>query len=259
MGEKSILEDSRNLPVTLFCFPYSGASCSCFRAWVQRIPLLHICPVELPGHGGRISEPLRTAIPEIIDGVLETILPHILGPFAFLGHSMGALLSFEVTRYLSRNYNKEPIHLFVSGHGAPHLKDPAPPIHNLPDREFIEKIREMNGTDEAFFDSPELCEIFLPILRADFTACETYQYRPAPPLSCPITALGGIGDPSVPRAALEAWRIHTSRSFKVRMFPGDHFFLKQQQSILLEILTNELLGNCPPGVLPTNYASRFEG
>jgi len=189
-----------------------------------------------------MGEPLHTSIIPLIETILEIFLKRLDEPFAFFGHSMGALVAFEVARALTLRYHKEPIHLFVSGHGAPHLQDPEPPIHHLPDREFCQKIREINGTEESFFSSPELCEIFLPILRADFTACETYQYRPGPPLSCPITALGGLGDSSNPRATLAAWKNHTRGSFKVRMFPGDHFYIKQQQSTLIEILATELLG-----------------
>lgn len=243
------LPGSRTEPsrqITLFCFPYSGASASCFRAWIQRIPSVTVCPVELPGHGMRIGEPLHTSITPLIEDMAEVIFHNLQEPFAFFGHSMGALVSFEIARFFRRNYQKEPIHLFVSGHSAPHLEELEPPIHALPDEKFAQKIREMNGTDEAFFDSPELCEIFLPILRADFTVCETYQYQPGVPLSCPITALGGISDLSVPRAALEAWKVHTSQSFKVRMFPGDHFFLKHQQPTLMEILASELLGGRMP-------------
>ncbi|RPI30873.1 MAG: thioesterase [Chloroflexota bacterium] len=236
--------------ITLFCIPYSGASASFYRAWSNKHPMINICPIELPGHGMRISEPLYTSIAPLIEDAAKTILNHLPGQFAFFGHSMGALISYELTRYLSANYRAEPVHLFVSGHGAPDYQDAEPPIHELPDEEFIEKIHEMNSTDEAFFACTELREMFLPILRADFTVCETYQYQPGASLRCPITALGGIGDLSVPRSALEAWKTHTSRPFKVLMFSGDHFFLKQHMAIIMEILARELLGGGTPVCYP---------
>jgi medium-chain acyl-[acyl-carrier-protein] hydrolase len=227
---------------TLFCFPYSGASAAFFRAWINRIPAVEVYPVDLPGHGARISEPLFTIITPLVEAVATSILPVLRPPYAFFGHSMGALVAYELARTLVARRHSAPVHLFVSGHGAPHLEDPEPPIHNLPEDEFIQKIQGMNGTAEKLFEHPELRAMFLPILRADFTICETYRHRPGPLLPCPITALGGIGDPSVPRAALEAWREHSAAAFKVHLFPGDHFYLKQPPAALMEILARELIG-----------------
>lgn len=231
---------SRGGEITLFCFPYSGASAAIYSGWVNNIPNVNVCPVELPGHGLRLNEPLHGNLMQLVELTAEAISPYIDRPFAFFGHSMGSLLSFELARRIRGLRQVEPVHLFVSGHNAPQFEEKMEPISTLPEPEFIGKIRGLNGTDESVFESKELRDVFLPILRADFQMCETYRYRPDEPFNCPITALGGLKDIHVPRSDLEAWQIHTSASFKVRMFPGDHFYLTSSRLALLEIIAREL-------------------
>jgi surfactin synthase thioesterase subunit len=225
----------------LFCFPYSGAGASIFSGWVNNIPSAIVCPVEFPGHGLRMGEPLINRLTPMVEQLSRDLLPYLDQPFAFFGHSLGALLSFELARHLRDQHGLEPVHLFVSGHGAPQLEDQFPPIQDLPEEDFIAEIRKMNGTDEAVLQNRELLDVFLPILRADFAICGTYRYQPGRPLNCPITALGGLKDPDAPRSAMEAWGIHTTQPFKVRMFPGDHFYLTQNRLALLEILARSLM------------------
>ncbi|NLG95800.1 MAG: thioesterase [Chloroflexi bacterium] len=235
-----IARPTRSSEITLFCFPYSGASAAIYSSWVNNIPNVNVCPVELPGHGLRLSEPLYGNLMKVVELAAEALDPYLDRPFAFFGHSMGSLLSFELARRIRRLRQVEPVHLFVSGHNAPQFEEKMEPISTLPEPEFIEKIRNLNGTDESVFESKELREVFLPILRADFRMCETYRYQPDEPFKCPITALGGLKDIHVPRPDLEAWQIHTTASFKVRMFPGDHFYLTTSRPALLEIIAREL-------------------
>lgn len=176
----------------------------------------------------------------LIQTLVQVILPHLDQPFAFFGHSMGALVSFELARQLRKSYGLTPIHLFVSGHRAPQLLLPDAPIHALPEAEFIEKLRNMNGTPIKVLEHAELMELTLPALRADFAVCETYSYISEPPLDCPITAYGGLKDNRVSHGQLEAWRAQTSDSFTLQLFPGDHFFLHSATPLLLRALSQEL-------------------
>lgn len=229
--------------VRLFCFPYSGAGSSIFYNWSTILPAsIEVVAVELPGRGSRLSEPAFTQLQPLVKNLTESLLPYLDRPFAFFGHSMGALVSFELSRLLRAEHALEPIHMFVSGHQAPQIPDNADdPIHDLPDEQLAQKLRELNGTDEEILRNDELRGIILPIIRADFSVCETYSYKPDRPLSCPIDAFGGLGDPYVTRENLDAWSIHTTAPFKARMFPGDHFFLNSSRSLLLRVIAQELL------------------
>lgn len=133
------------------------------------------------------------------------------------------------------------MHLFVSGRSAPHLVDSEPPIYNLPEAEFVTRLRSLNGMSSEVVENSELMALLVPILRADFAVCETYVYQAGLPLPCPITALGGLADPYVDRTGLSAWREHTSGTFTLRMFPGDHFYLNTQQYPLLRVLAQDLI------------------
>jgi medium-chain acyl-[acyl-carrier-protein] hydrolase len=225
----------------VFCFPYSGASASIFLPWVNEVPeMIEICPVQLPGRGNRISEPLIYRLDEIVRCTLEGLSCYFDRPFIFFGHSFGALLSFELARLLRRTDKPYPLHLFVSGHGAPQLPDLYPKIHHLPHEELIEKLGEFNGMTREIFSNKELMEMIIPVIRADFEVCETYQYIDEKPLTIPISAYGGIEDPFVTRSDLESWQEQTEKKFMIRMFPGDHFYLNTSKNILLQALSREI-------------------
>lgn len=188
-----------------------------------------------------MAEPPFTRLTPLVEAAAAALRPHMDMPFTFFGHSMGALLSFELARYLKKRHGLQVAHLFVSGHEAPQIPSTEPPIHDLPEAEFVQKLREFNGTPNAILDHPELRAILLPILRADFAVCETYVYESAEPLDCPLTALGGLRDPYVTQEALPKWREQTRGPFSLHMFPGDHFYLQSDQQLLLETIARKLM------------------
>ncbi len=236
-----LLKPNSGALLRLFCFPYSGAGASAFYAWPNSLPSdIEVCPIQLPGREIRLAEPPFTSLAPLVHTLAHVILVGLDKPFAFFGHSMGALVSFEVARHLRRRYGLRPAHLFVSGYGAPHIARRDQPISSLPEPEFLAKLRHLNGTPEDVLEHAELRDIILPILRADFAVCETYVYETDDPLDCPISAFGGLEDYEVSRDQLEAWREQTSSSFSVRMFPGDHFYLNTARPLVLRILAQEL-------------------
>jgi medium-chain acyl-[acyl-carrier-protein] hydrolase len=232
----------------LFCFHYAGGDALFYRNWADYIPeTIDICAIQLPGRGNRRQEPLVSSLAELVGDITRALRLYLDRPFAFFGHSMGALISFEIARELRRSMKVEPAHLFVSGRRAPHLPEETPPIYDLPEIEFIEELRRLNGTPKEVLDHRELMDLVIPLLRADFSICQTYVYRYEPPLSCPISAYGGLQDEDVSPSDLRGWQEQTSSDFKLRMFPGDHFFLKSSQASLLYILTQELYWGPSPG------------
>lgn len=221
----------------LFCFPYAGGSSYIFRPWLDRVPkTIEIYPIELPGRGIQIKSTPFKQIEPLVNAIARKILPYLDKPFAFFGHSMGGLVSFELARFIRRQYNLEPVHLFISGRRAPQIKDLNPPIHNLPEADFLRALQQLNGTPEAVFNNHELMELLIPILRADFAVLETYTYTPEAPLNSPISVFGGLQDKEVPIEQLEAWQAQTLNSFALKMLPGDHFFINSSQSFLPELI-----------------------
>ena len=225
----------------LFCFSYSGAGANIFYQWANTLPpAIEVCAVQYPGRGTRMSEPPIVRMPELMDALSPLLQAYFDKPFAFFGHSLGAVVAFELARRLRSDYDMLPVHLIVSGHSAPQIPDRRPPIHALPDEAFIAELRKLNGTPDQVLENKELLSLLIPILRADFELSETYVYRPEAPLATPLAAFGGLGDPFINREELEAWREHTTAEFRVRMFPGDHFYLNANRTLLLQAIVREL-------------------
>jgi medium-chain acyl-[acyl-carrier-protein] hydrolase len=225
----------------LFCLPYAGGSASIFRNWPSAIPsTIEICSLQLPGRENRLKELPYIQLMPLVKTLADMLYPYLDIPFGFFGHSMGALISFELARQIRRQYCLSPEHLFVSGRGAPQNPNSKAPIHHLPESEFIEELRAFNGTPEAVLQNSELMQLLMPVLRADFSVCDTYTYKEEPALDCPISAFGGLKDCDVGIEQLEAWHQQTRKSFKLRMFPGDHFFLLNNQESLLSELIRDL-------------------
>jgi medium-chain acyl-[acyl-carrier-protein] hydrolase len=228
----------------LFCFPYAGSGASIFRTWADGLPAdVEVCPVQFPGRGTRLTEVPFTQISPLIEALTQALDPLLDKPFAFFGHSLGALVGFELARQLRRQSGVQPVRLFVSADRAPQILHRDRPLHALPEGELLVELHRLNGIPGKVLEEAELMQIMLPVLRADFAVYETYVYATEPPLSCPISALGGLQDQRVGRGDLEAWREQTNSSFSLRMFPGDHFFWNTMQPLLLQALSQELRGD----------------
>jgi medium-chain acyl-[acyl-carrier-protein] hydrolase len=201
---------------------------------------VEVCPIQFPGRGTRLTEPPFSQLSQLVEALTETLLPLLDKPFALFGHSLGSLVIFELARRLRAIHQLRPLRLFVSAGPAPQIPHRGTPIHGLPEKEFAAELNRLNGTPAELLNHDELMEIVLPSLRADFALYESYQYSSGPPLNCPISTFGGLSDQKVSHSDLEAWREQTSLSFSIRMFPGDHFFLKTTQPLLLRAISQEL-------------------
>jgi medium-chain acyl-[acyl-carrier-protein] hydrolase len=229
--------------VRLFCFPYAGGSSQTYRSWPEALsPEVEVCPVRLPGRGSRIREPPFKDVHSLVEAFLPVMARYLDKPFAFFGHSMGGVIAFELSRRLRRACGVEPFHLFISGRRAPHLDDNGPVIYDLPEPEFREELRRLNGTPAEVLEHPELMEILVPLLRADISVSQTYKCYSRPSLTCPLTVFGGLQDEQDEPEGLAAWREHTSGPFDQRMFAGDHFFINTAQRQLHDALRGALLG-----------------
>jgi medium-chain acyl-[acyl-carrier-protein] hydrolase len=211
-----------------------------FHIWPNVLPAdVEACPIQLPGRGPRLMERPFTDLSSLIEVLAQALSSLLDKPFAIFGHSLGALVGFELARQLRKQYGVSPAHLFVSAGCAPQIPRRGSPIHTWPAKEFLEEVRHLNGIPKEVLEHEELMEIVIPLLRADFALYETYVYSAEPPLNCPISAFGGLQDSKVTRSDLEAWRNQTTGAFSLRMLLGDHFFLNTPQP-LLRMLSQEL-------------------
>ncbi|MFF7793121.1 aminotransferase class V-fold PLP-dependent enzyme [Streptomyces sp. NPDC007991] len=221
----------------LYCFPFGGGGASAYRKWGEALePGIDLCAVQLPGREERLSETLLSTVEEVVDAFVPVLAEQPELPFAFFGHSMGALLAYEVCLRLRAEQRALPGRLFVSGLHPPDRMSRARVRHNLDDRAFVESLRDTDDQLDVLLANPELTQLFLPILRADFTLCETYRHQGAEPLPCPITAYGGTADPMVDEPLLNGWRRFTSAAFEARMFPGGHFYIREHERRLVGLI-----------------------
>jgi medium-chain acyl-[acyl-carrier-protein] hydrolase len=233
----------------LFCLPYAGGSAAIFRNWSKRVPeSVLVCPVELPGRGSRLSEPPFINLLDLAEALVGWLRPYLDMPFAFFGHSMGAILCFEAARKLQRENGLYPEHLFVSACRFPEMFGHRRITYNLPDEEFIKDVVQLGGTPEEILDHQELLQLMIPILRADFQACQTYVYSPGPQLLSPITAFGGLQDNFVSIDQLKGWREYSLHSFSLQMLPGNHFLINSRSGLIVDTISRVLQRYIPKQV-----------
>jgi medium-chain acyl-[acyl-carrier-protein] hydrolase len=212
--------------VRLFCFPYAGGSTDTFFPWIEQAPdFVEVCPVQLPGRGTRMMEAVFSDLPSMVHGIAAPLRPCLDKSFAFLGHSMGALLAFEVAHHLRQTGSRTPVYLFVSGCRAPQQALRDAKWGALSDEDLLRQILRLNYSRPEVRENPELLALTLPCLRADLAVFESYQYEHHAPLQCGITAFGGREDPEVKIEDLQGWQAQTGCELRICVLPGDHFFI----------------------------------
>lgn len=222
----------------LLCLPYAGAGASAYARWSEHCPPgLELWFGLLPGREDRITESHATNIADLADLFAAALMNLDERPFAIFGHSLGSLISFELVRSLRRIGGRAPIHLFVSGMVAPQLQVSEQP---LDDASVLDEVRMLGGTPDALLAEPELMEIMLPVLRADFNLVRSYGYYAEEPLPVPITSLGGLQDPYTTDDGLLAWQLQTRASFASRRWPGGHFYLHDFTSEVVRTIADTL-------------------
>jgi surfactin synthase thioesterase subunit len=209
----------------LVCFPHAAGSASFFRDWGKEFTEFDVHAVQYPGRADRMADDLPTDMVEMARGVRESLEPLLNRPIALFGHSMGAIVAFEVARMLLAD-GARVSHLFVSGARAAHDPDYAPVgAAQRSDESIMRSLAKLGGTHADLLNDPLLAELVMPYVRADFVMFENYEYVPGAPLSCPITAVNGADDSHVTDDRAQRWSELTTAGFDRHVLPGEHFYL----------------------------------
>jgi surfactin synthase thioesterase subunit len=238
--------------VRLFCFPFAGGGASTYRSWPAHLPAdIEVIAVQLPGREERLREPPFRDAMEHCRTLVDVLAPYLDRPFAFFGHSMGALVAFELVRTLVAAGGPSPAYLFVSAHCGPRVPHCLPSVSGLSDRDLVSLLRRLGGTPAEVLEDGDVMRLMLPLFRADLTICETYRYELDAKLSCPISAFGGTLDDFIRRPDLLAWSGETRGAFQARMLPGGHFFIDDAKPRLLQAVAEDLAGLGAPEQVST--------
>lgn len=225
----------------LFCFPFAGGSVGSFMPWFAKLaPHLQLCAIQLPGRGARFGEPPLQDFTTLIERLGEIIAQHDDCPYAFFGHSLGALVAFELAHHCVRRGLARPRHLFVSASGAPRHRVGAPRYDLLSDGELLVKLRDYSGTPPEVLANQELMALLLPAIRADFALLRHYRYQPRPRLDVPMSVLAGHADTHVGEETLHDWQTETRAGCELHGFDGGHFFPFEQPEKVLELVKRKL-------------------
>jgi pyochelin biosynthetic protein PchC len=223
----------------LLCFAHAGGGPSAFRTWPNRLPAdVDVLAVRYPGRQDRVTEDCVERMDVLADRITEAVRPVLDLPTALFGHSMGAWLAYEVALRLQHRYGVAPSVLFVSGQRAPHLPDRRQ--SGLDDASLIDEVRRLGAYQAELFDDPELRELIMPAIRADFRVVQGYRPTHAGVVDAPVIGYVGDADTDVPVADVREWAAVTSAGFTHRVLPGGHFYLVDQEAELLRDITEKL-------------------
>ncbi len=226
--------------VRLLCLPHAGGAAGYYTPVAAALtPAVDVLAAQYPGRQDRRHEQPVTDLRELADRVAEAVTDGDDRPLALFGHSMGALVGYEVALRLEAA-GRGPVRLFVSGRRAPSAFRPSEDLHKAADAELLESVRRLSGTDDRVLEDEELVRLVLPAIRADYQAVETYEPRPGDRLGCPVTVLTGDADTMTTVAEARAWSQHTDGPSDLHVFPGGHFYLNDRVPEVTDVLRRHL-------------------
>ncbi len=234
--------DTKTKQMKLFCFPHAGASATMYMQCEKYLDGGEIIPLDPPGRGRRMLEPLCETIEETVADLKAQLISH-LSPeddFSFYGHSMGALLIYELLHEMMRDGIRLPSHIFISGRNAPSVPQ-LTRIHKLDGQRFIDRIFKIGGTSPEFFENPVLVKLYVPIMRTDMKIVETYRHpKRESLLPVDISFFFAPDDPCITLKGVEKWARLTSGTFRMHYFEGNHFFIFYEFESMIRIIKETL-------------------
>ncbi|OLE22785.1 MAG: thioesterase [Catenulispora sp. 13_1_20CM_3_70_7] len=229
-------------PAILVCFPHAGGSATYFSALSGMLQSrAHLLAVQYPGRQDRRNERHLTTIAELADGAFTALEPVLKQPVALFGHSMGAMIAFEVANRMRSRLDASPVTLFVSGRRAPSRYREEDNVHLRDEPGLVAELKGLSGTDLRILDDPEVLEMILPSMRSDYAAVETYRYEPGPKLDCPVVGMIGEEDPKASVDEVRSWGDHTTGPFRLHAFSGGHFYLAEDWRAVADVIYQQLM------------------
>lgn len=220
----------------IFCFPYAGGSATTFLPWVKSLPSwIELVAVQPPGRSSRLFDPPYTQMDSLIDDLISSFANLTDKPYVFYGHSLGSRIAFELSKRCQSMGLALPIHFIASGSRAPFIPCREEHIFDLPEEEFIEELKQLNGTPEEVLDNQELMSLLLPALRADFQIADTYC-SDGTQVDCPVTVLSGSADTDIKHTDLESWGKVFKKLESLEILQGGHFFIESNVEAVLKIV-----------------------
>jgi surfactin synthase thioesterase subunit len=225
--------------INLICLPFAGGSSYSYSSLEINMPsYINMVPVDLPGRGKRMHEPLVKNAASVVEELYRQICPLIEKPYAIFGHSMGSLLGYLLTRRIIEEKQPAPCHLFFSGRAGPSW--PVNDIYyTLPRKDFFSELKKLGGCPEEILQDGELQELFEPVLRADFELVETYTYKSGDPFLIPIDVFYGAQE-DLTDPELDCWKNESYLPVTYTSFQGDHFFLLTQPKAVANAIILQL-------------------
>lgn len=227
----------------LICFHFAGGTAMAFRGWGNSLPpSVEVCAVQLPGRLNRIQEPAFSQLGPLMNSLVPALLPVLEEkPYAFFGYSFGALIAFELARTMRARNARLPSAFFCASRIAPQSDSGIPTLHDLPEMQFLNAVQEIyKNLPEVLFEDPDLRQMLLPTLRADFSVFETYQYRTQDSFQFPIVVMSGAKDMSISDDKMAEWSVHTQGRFERKKFSGGHFFIQDNAAEFFPFLSDQL-------------------
>ena len=226
----------------LFCLPFAGGTASTYISWKKYMEgSIELKPIELSGRGKRFGESLCNNISEVVDDVFDQIHQDLNSQrYAFFGHSMGALIIYELMNKIKQKGCNDPEHIFFSGRFPPHIKDYSQ-LHILDDSEFISEVYKLGGIPEELMKYDELLQLIIPVLKADYKVVETYKHiEKKTNWNFDISVFYGSEDSEIEIKHAFEWKKYTAKDCSVFKFEGDHFFINENIVKITEIINNRL-------------------